>query len=50
MIVVGLAVFVENENVTDWFTRANVSNDVEYTAVTIMKKNATQIEVSFKSS
>ncbi|KAK2181108.1 hypothetical protein NP493_410g01020 [Ridgeia piscesae] len=44
-----LAVFVQNENVTDWFTSANVTDDTEHTDVTLTKKNTTQIEVTFKS-
>ena len=41
--------FVQNENVTDWFTSANVTDDAEHTDVTLTKKNTTQIEVTFKS-
>ena len=43
----GLAVFVENENVTDWFTSANVADFKEYTCVSITKTNTTQIEVTY---
>ena len=45
----GLTVLVENENVTDWFNKANVTDEHVSSNVTISKKNITQIEVSFKS-
>ena len=41
--------FVANENVTDWFNAANVTDEEDYTEVTLSKKNATQLEVSFRS-
>lgn len=45
----GLIVLIENENVTDWFNKANVTDEHVSSNVTISKKNITQIEVSFKS-
>ena len=47
--VLGLAVFVENKNVTDRFNATNVSQELEATSVSITKKNTTQFEISFKS-
>ena len=40
---------VSNENITDWFNAANLTDDKEYVGVILTKKNTTQIEVSFTS-
>ncbi|KAI0210407.1 Mucin-like protein [Lamellibrachia satsuma] len=45
----GLAVFVENENVTSWFSAANVTGEAEHTAVILTKAKGAQIKVTFKS-
>ena len=45
----GLAVFVEGVNETDWFTAANLTDEKDFDNVTLTKKNVTQIEVSYKS-
>ena len=47
--VPGLVVFLENDNVSEWFNEANVTDEKEFSNVIITKKNVTQIEVSFKS-
>ncbi|KAK2161673.1 hypothetical protein NP493_1565g00035 [Ridgeia piscesae] len=43
----GLAILVENENVTDWFTSANTADFQEYICVSVTKTNSTQIEISY---
>ncbi|KAI0239923.1 Mucin-like protein [Lamellibrachia satsuma] len=45
----GLVVFLENDNVSEWFNAANLKDEKEFSNITIIKKNVTQIEVSFKS-
>ncbi|KAK2175052.1 hypothetical protein NP493_751g01001 [Ridgeia piscesae] len=45
----GLAIFVENEDITSWFTSADLSAETDYTGVTLTKKTAKQIEVAFTS-
>ena len=47
IIAVGLAIFVENENVTDWFTSANATDFQEYICVSVTKTKSTQIEISY---
>ncbi|KAK2173006.1 hypothetical protein NP493_911g00016 [Ridgeia piscesae] len=43
----GLAIFVENENVTDWFTSATATDSQEYICVSVTKTNFTQIEITY---
>ncbi|KAI0233186.1 Mucin-like protein [Lamellibrachia satsuma] len=45
----GLAVFIGDRNITDWFVAAKVTRDINETGVIITKKNNTQIEATFKS-
>ncbi|KAK2167799.1 hypothetical protein NP493_1260g00002 [Ridgeia piscesae] len=44
-----LAVFVENENITDWFTSAKATDFREYICVSVTKTNSSQIEVAYSS-
>ena len=46
---VGLTVFVENNDLTSWFNSSNVNDDIDYTGLSITKRNTTQILVSFRS-
>ena len=46
---VGLGVFVETVDETEWFNAANLTEEKQYDNVTITKKNVTQLEVSYKS-
>ena len=41
--------FAQSENVTNWFTAANVTDETEFTDVIITKTNTTEIKVTFKS-
>ena len=45
----GLTVFVEGNDITRWFNSSNVDDDVDYTGLSITKKNTTQLIVAFKS-
>ena len=45
----GLSVFVDGENETDWFRATNLTDDKEFGNVTLTKTNVTQIEVAYKS-
>ena len=47
--IVGLAVFIGDRNITDWFVAAKVTGDINETGVIITKKNNTQVEVTFKT-
>ena len=47
--LLGLDVFIEQTNVSNWFYKANLTDEKEYGNVSLTKKYATQIEVSFKS-
>ena len=40
---------MENTNVSGWFNAANVTDEKLFDNVALTKKNATQIEASFKS-
>ena len=45
----GLTVFVDNKDITRWFSSSNVDDDADYTGLSITKKNTTQLIVAFKS-
>ncbi|KAK2180866.1 hypothetical protein NP493_421g00002 [Ridgeia piscesae] len=45
----GLAVFVENEDVTEWLTSANLTDFKDYEGVSLTKTNTTQVEVTYTS-
>ncbi|KAI0237078.1 Mucin-like protein [Lamellibrachia satsuma] len=45
----GLAIFIENTDITNWFNAVNVTSEIEFANVVLMKKNLTQIVASFKS-
>ena len=47
--VSGLAIFVRNENITEWFTSANALDFQEYLCMSLTKTNSTQIEVVYSS-
>jgi len=42
-------VFVENEDVTEWLTSANLTDFKDYEGVSLTKTNTTQVEVTYTS-
>ena len=47
-ISTGLAIFVNNVNVSDWFDAAKVADVAQHIGVTLKKANVTKIEITFK--
>ncbi|KAK2190867.1 hypothetical protein NP493_66g06051 [Ridgeia piscesae] len=45
----GLVVFLNNEDMTDWFSSSDVNDDRDFTSILITKTNNTQLQVTFKS-
>ena len=45
----GLIIFVEEDEQTDWFGRANLTEEAEFENVSIIKDEANTISASFKS-
>ena len=41
--------FVENEDVTEWLTSANLTDFKDYEGVSLTKTNTTQVEVTYTS-
>ncbi|KAK2190852.1 hypothetical protein NP493_66g04024 [Ridgeia piscesae] len=45
----GLVVFLNNEDMTDWFNSSDVNDDRDFTSILITKTNSTQLQLTFKS-
>ena len=45
----GLIIFVEEDEQTEWFARANLTEEAEFENVSIIKDETNTISASFKS-
>jgi len=47
--IIGLLVFVDEKNLTDWFSSANVSEAMDRERLTITKEQLHSVSVTFQS-